>query len=276
MHEAIKRLLEAAKLDIDRMERLEGGTSNDTYLISNALVYREKKESDPRFYSPLYEERALVAAFQAQVAPPVLFFDEKTGDSVTAYVPGGERFPERGAKKEDLFRAIAAMKSLHKAEASLPPFDAVKRLSFYRDEAGARGLFAGEEETASLFESYLGKDRQVLSHNDLVGSNILFFQGKALLIDFEFAGYNDPYFDLASLLGENGIEDDELIDEALFEMFSFGGNRSKLDAFLAFEDVLWGYWALYREKMTSDPLFHQIFLEKKASYERRPLLKSQA
>ena len=54
-------------------------------------------------------------------------------------------------------------------------------------------------------------------HNDLTTGNVLFTDDRAWLLDFEFAGMNDPFFDLGSL-SVNG-EFPLAIDEALVRMY---------------------------------------------------------
>ncbi len=269
MNGEFKKLFEKQGIDCSDMVKIEGGTSNDTYLIKNAIVYREKKPSDPRFYHPVMEERALLYGVGKGIAPPVLYFDERSGDYAMLFIPGGRHFPLTGATKEDILKAVATIKSFHDGQVSLPPFDMDRRLAYYQDEAGVRGVFPGEEEAIARGLSYLKDSTLVPSHNDLVGSNILYFNDTALLIDYEFAGYNDPYFDLASLLSENQIEDRELQSEALYALFGMDADLKKLDAFLAYEDILWGYWALYRKKMTGNEVFQRIFESKKKAYSRR-------
>lgn len=276
MNEQFREFLSAQGVDCEDLRPLGEGTSNDTYLLGKALVYREKKPSDPYFYQPLYEKRAIMEGAKKGIAVPALLFDEKTGDMVSLFIPGNEHFPTSGASKEDIEKAVKAIKAFHECEVSLPPFDPLRRLSYYQDEAGARLLFAGESEIVSSFEQAISTSKLVPSHNDLVGSNVPYLAGKALLIDFEFAGYNDPYFDLASLLSENKIEDEELISEALYDLFGIDSDPDRLALFLAFEDILWGYWALYRFKMSGNPIFQEIYQDKKAAYARRPLFKTMA
>ncbi len=276
MNAAFKEFLSAQGIDCEELLPLGEGTSNDTYLLGKALVYREKRTSDPYFYQPLYEKRAIDEGAKKGIAVPALLFDEKSGDMVSIYIPGDSSFPTSGARREDIQKAVKAIKAFHEGEISLPPFDPLRRLAYYQDEAGARLLFAGESEIVASFEEAVSSSRLVPSHNDLVGSNILYFGGKALLIDFEFAGYNDPYFDLASLLSENKIEDEELLSEALYDLFGVDGDPDRLALFLAFEDILWGYWALYRYKMTANPVFQEIYQDKKAAYARRPFFKTMA
>ena len=39
----------------------------------------------------------------------------------------------------------------------------------------------------------------MLSHNDVNPGNLLYDEGRLLLVDWDAAGLNDPYFDLATI-----------------------------------------------------------------------------
>ncbi len=55
-------------------------------------------------------------------------------------------------------------------------------------------------------------DAPVACHNDLLPGNVLFDIDRAWLLDFEYAGMNDRYFDLANLSVNCGL-DQEADDE---------------------------------------------------------------
>lgn len=270
MNEKIKKMMLDNNLPLEPIVEIEKGTSNRCFSIANLFFYREKVTSDPHFYHPVYELRIMVEAFKNGIGLPPLYFDETNGDFVMPFITYEKVLPTDGsASKEDILKVIDNLKALQRMEVSMPPFDAVRRLEKYRDEAGVRGVFPFEDHAIEAVVEYMKGTKMVPSHNDLVGDNVLFFNGASFIVDWEFAGYNDPYFDLASLISENKITDPILIDEALYSLFGAEADMNKLEAFLAFEDILWGYWALYREKMTGNPVFRQIFEDKKAAYEGR-------
>ena len=85
MNEQFREFLSAQGVDCEDLRPLGEGTSNDTYLLGKALVYREKKPSDPYFYQPLYEKRAIMEGAKKGIAVPALLFDEKTGEPLLYY-----------------------------------------------------------------------------------------------------------------------------------------------------------------------------------------------
>ena len=71
----------------------------------------------------------------------------------------------------------------------------------------------------------------VLCHNDLNAKNILWYNDKAMLLDFEYAAVNDCYFDLASISVEFSLS--EANDIHMLDVY-FGDafyDENKLDAY---------------------------------------------
>jgi len=59
----------------------------------------------------------------------------------------------------------------------------------------------------SILETAVGQVDMVIGHNDLLAANILDDGERLWLIDWEYAGYNSPLFDLAGLASNNGLSE---------------------------------------------------------------------
>lgn len=62
---------------------------------------------------------------------------------------------------------------------------------------------------AELLEAATGPGPTVLGHNDLLAANIIDDGEKLWLVDWEYAGFNTPFFDLAGLATNNGLSRDQ-------------------------------------------------------------------
>ncbi len=73
-------------------------------------------------------------------------------------------------------------------------------------------------EQAARMEEMVGPVSLALGHNDLLPSNILRGNGRYWLIDWEYAGFNSPLFDLGGLATNNGFrrEQETFMLEAYF------------------------------------------------------------
>ena len=64
-------------------------------------------------------------------------------------------------------------------------------------------------EDSNKFEKMSGPYEIVFGHNDLLAANILDDGKKLWIIDWEYAGFNSPLFDLGGLASNNGLTEDK-------------------------------------------------------------------
>mgnify|MGYP005676033505 FL=1 len=62
---------------------------------------------------------------------------------------------------------------------------------------------------AEILEKTLGPIDLVFGHNDLLAANIIDDGKKLWLIDFDYAGFNSPLFDLANLSSNNQLSQNQ-------------------------------------------------------------------
>ena len=95
----------------------------------------------------------------------------------------------------------------------------------------------------------LGTDRKPC-HNDLVPENfVMSGEGRMYLIDWEYSGYNDPMWDLASHLLESGFDEDE---EELFFQYYFQREitpqeEETIRIYEICQDILWSALTVLKE-----------------------------
>lgn len=78
-----------------------------------------------------------------------------------------------------------------------------------REGASAHhGKLAGLLATAEMLERAVGPVEIVFGHNDLLPANFLDDGHKIWLIDWDYAGFNAPLFDLGGLASNNGLDED--------------------------------------------------------------------
>ena len=63
--------------------------------------------------------------------------------------------------------------------------------------------------SASRAALHGGEHELVPCHNDLLAGNLLQAGDRLMLVDWEYAGMNDRFFDLANLAVNNGLEPDD-------------------------------------------------------------------
>jgi thiamine kinase-like enzyme len=111
----------------------------------------------------------------------------------------------------------AALRAIH----SGPPLPSTfSGVAVAEDYARRAGEFPAELDTGRQIEAALrGPEHDpVPCHNDLLGANLIWDGGRVRIVDWEYAGMGDRYFDLGNLSINNGLseEDDKRLLAAYF------------------------------------------------------------
>lgn len=184
------------------VNKLNSGTSHTTYLLAageQQFVLRLDNPHSRELAMSQQQEVALMRAADS-LAPPVIWTDSDA--LVTGFVNGSRWQPPR-----HLPQLCAALKQLHALQPPLPAFDLARHCDSYWQKilsnpqlvtADTRQLF---HRCRALLDDMLHTwPAQVLCHNDLNPDNIFCHEGSFVFLDWEYACYNSPYFELATLV----------------------------------------------------------------------------
>ena len=234
-----------------RLEVLGGGLTNHNYKVTldggDAYVLRiAGRNTHLLGIDRSVEHEASLAAAAAGVGPPVVGFVQ--GCLVTRFIDGTIVPFERMRTPECLARVASALRAVHSA----PPigeFDAFRIVEEYRDTALARGGRLPEqyEETAEIARR-IAQARagapQRLCHNDLLNANFIDDGDSIRIVDWEYAGTGDVFFDLANFATNHEL--DESQSRSLLEAY-FGTARDEDERTLVlmrfmsdFREAMWG------------------------------------
>jgi thiamine kinase-like enzyme len=149
-----------------------------------------------------HENSANHLASSIGVAPEVLDSSETEGWMVTRFLPG-RTIPDDELAREPMLSALATtLHRLHSAGTiamDFNPFSIVRR---YHEIAASRDVVEPFDfPTASSVLDRIAVARVFtptsFCHNDLLNGNFL-FDGEIRILDWEYAGMGDPFFDLAN------------------------------------------------------------------------------
>jgi thiamine kinase-like enzyme len=149
------------------------------------------------------ELQATKAAAAAGIGPEVVAFVEPEGWLVTRFVAGEIPSMERMREPDMLARIAAALRAFHGGLPISGTFDSFRVVESYRSTALDRGgevpeSFGWAHEIAGRIEAKRSAAEPVPCHNDLLNANFL-DDGKQLrIVDWEYAGMGDCFFDLAN------------------------------------------------------------------------------
>jgi len=195
------------------------------------------------------EHAASLRAEEIGIGPPVADFVASEGWLVTRFIEGRPIAVEEMRSPTTLPRVAEALRRLHSARAIPGRFDSFAVVDAYRSEAEANGVhipkeFARAREVADRIRAARGPQPLVPCHNDLLNANFLDDGAGIRIVDWEYAGMGDRFFDLAnfSVNHEFGVEDDGRLVAAYF-----GAERDsdlasvRLMRFMSdFREAMWG------------------------------------
>lgn len=201
---------------------LNGGRTNDNYLVADATGKYVVRFGDdiPEHHVLRFNELAASRAAHAAGLSPAVVYAE-TGLSVIEFIESKTLDEPDLRDPAMLARAIGVVQSCHR---DIPAHFRGPALVFWvfhviRDYAAT--LRQGNSPHTPLMDEFLsiaagletatGPFQLVFGHNDLMAANFLDDGNRLWLIDWDYAGFNSPLFDLGGLASNNQFsQSDEL------------------------------------------------------------------
>ena len=195
------------------------------------------------------EHEASLAAAAVGVGPEVIAFIEPEGYLVTRYIEGEIVVPEAIREPEPLRRVAQALRAIHGGPPIPARFDPFRVVEAYAATAVAHGVavpaaFERARDLAAEVERARGPVPERPCHNDLLTANFIDDGSRIRIVDWEYAGMGDIYFDLANFAVNNDLpaaETTELL-HAYFGGVTAQHERSlTLMRFMSdFREAMWG------------------------------------
>lgn len=211
-------------------EALPGGITNTNFVVADRgekFVVRIGDDIPVHGLLRFNELAASRAAFAAGVSPEVVHAEP--GVLVLRFVEGRSLAAEDVREPAQLRRIVPLLKRVHEEiprhlEGAALIFWVFQVLRDYRRSLrqGASRMVPALprlESVADELEAAVGPVRIVFGHNDLLAANFIDAGDRLWLVDWDYAGFNSPLFDLANLasnseFAENG---EKWLLEAYFE-----------------------------------------------------------
>jgi len=237
---------------------LPGGITNKNYLVAD-----RKRRAVARFGGdiPIHgvmrfnEQAASRAAGAAGVSPQVLFAAPSV--LVIDYVLGRTLGPED--VRRECERCVALVKRAHRevAQHLRGPTLSFNVFHIIRDYAHTlvddRFRLANEvprwRDAAAILERAVGPIDLVFGHNDLLAANFIDDGARLWLVDWDYAGWNTPLFDLGGLSSNNGFDaaENEAMLQAYFERAATDALRFRFRAMLCASLLREAMWSMVSE-----------------------------
>ncbi len=243
------------------MEPLSGGISNHNFLATDRgerFVVRIGDDIAVHGVLRANEIAASRAAHAAGISPEVVYVEP--GAMVLRYIENGRPFTDEDVRQpRNLERMVELVRRCHTEVArflerpvpTFSVFDAVRRYAALLSADGSRierelPRYLG---IGARLEAAAGSARPVLGHNDCLAANFIDDGARLWLIDWEYAGYNSPLFDLGGISAHGGLspEQEAWLLEAYFRRPATAKRRRRYAAMKCASALREGLWSAVSE-----------------------------
>ena len=244
-----------------------GGLTNRNYRIAlgpESYVLRLAGAGTAEYIDRRAEEHNARVAAAAGVNAEVLFFDAGTGTLLARYVDGATTMSEAAFKDlARVERAARTFRRMHRhPEAFAGRFDVFAQIDEYlallrRNDARIPEGYDDLHKEADAARQALADNPAPLApcHNDPLAENFVDSPARMYLVDWEYAGMNDPMWDLGDLSVEAAFDPDQ--DEALLRAYFEGAppavERGRMVLAKGLCDLVWTLWGLI-QVMNDNPV----------------------
>lgn len=263
--DAISIIQDCFNVEVDEIKNitvLKKGMTNRSFLFecqNQKYIMRIPGEGTDHLINRKEEADVYQALENRQICDDVLYMNPDNGYKITAYL---EDATNCDAENWDEVEAcMTKLREFHELNLTVDHrFDIFGQIDFYESLwNGEKSYFKDYETTkTAIFELKKWIDtlekNETLVHIDAVPDNFLFTKDGIRIIDWEYAGMQDPHVDIAmfciySLYSREQV--DHLID------LYFKGDvspiiRTKIYAYIASAGLLWSNWCEYKRSLGID------------------------
>jgi len=195
---------------------LDGGLTNHNFRVRDAgqeFVVRVGADLPEHGVLRYNEINAARAAYQAGLGPEIIYVEPSI--MVMRYIEGQVLSPKQIHQPATLQRLLEVVQCCHQAVAG---YLCPGVLSFWVFQVNRSYISLLQQakkpnnynlttllQHNSVLEQTVGPVNIVFSHNDMLAANFIDDGKRLWLLDWEYAGFNSPLFDLANLAANNAL-----------------------------------------------------------------------
>ena len=263
--DAISIIQDCFNVEVDEIKNitvLKKGMTNRSFLFecqSQKYIMRIPGEGTDHLINRKEEADVYQALENRQICDDVLYMNPDNGYKITVYLEDATNCDAENWNEVEA--CMTKLREFHELNLTVDHrFDIFGQINFYESLwNGEKSYFKDYETTkAAIFELKKWIDtlekNETLVHIDAVPDNFLFTKDGIRIIDWEYAGMQDPHVDIAmfciySLYSREQV--DHLID------LYFKGDvspiiRTKIYAYIASAGLLWSNWCEYKRSLGID------------------------
>ncbi len=201
-----------------KIKKIDGGITNQNFLVTeNDIKYfvRVGEDIPEHLVFRSNEIQASIAASKLNVCPEIIFHNKSI--QVFKFVEGKTLNSED--IKNDIETVTSLIKNVHK---NLPKYLIGQSVIFWvfhviknyinfleKNQSSYVNILPELLKKSTILENLSSPFEIVFSHNDLLAANFIKDEKQIWLIDWEYAGFNTPLFDLGGLASNNDFNENQ-------------------------------------------------------------------
>ena len=234
--------------------RLEGGMSNYTYVVEcqgKKYTYRVPGKFAERFVNRVEEWENIQEVERLGLNNVTEYVEIRSGEKLAEYVEGTIMSTTDVVSYNKM--SVAALKKIHGSDMKFRDYNAFGRLDTYQSYCLEMGYTFPQEylDLRKKLEAIRATQTNVPKvpcHCDYQPTNLVISGEKLYVLDWEFAGMNDPFYDIACY-GNAGF------DKALALLEEYVGHKPTKDELQrlyfhrAFQCLQWFNVAIFKDRI---------------------------
>lgn len=256
----ISQTLQVPERAITNITTLKKGMTNRSFLFAvneKKYIMRIPGEGTDKLINRKNEASVYETIAGKNICDDILYINPSNGYKITEYLEKSRTCDPNN--EEDIIKCMQKLKAFHELKFKVNhDFDLFKQINYYESLwGGSPSAYRDYQKTKAKvmsLRSYIEDhiETKCLSHIDAVPDNFLFVDnGDLRLIDWEYAGMQDPHVDLAmfciyALYKRKQV--DQLID-IYFDKACPNETRIKIYAYIAVCGLLWSNWCEYKRNL---------------------------
>lgn len=240
---------------------LAGGITNRNFVANvDGIDYVLRLPGERTELLGINRSREIEASLRAAalgIGPPCIGQLPGVGTLVTHFVPGIHLEPLAFAER--LIDVVPLLQTLHDSGPISGGFPIHRVVEWHARDASSRGIVVPpayerlHQHSRHIEAAFAASPAALVPcHNDLLPGNVLFAADKVWLLDYEYAGMNDRFFDLANLSVNCGLTADA---EAHLLTLYFGAATpsrwARLQLMKVMSEFREGMWAVVQQAIST-------------------------
>jgi len=259
----IAEIFDCSEPEITNIEIINKGMTNNSITFSikdNKYFMRIPGVGTEKLIDREKEHAVYKTIEPHNLADEMICFDSDNGYKVTIFCENARVCNPNNNK--DVERCIKYLKKFHELELKVEHFfDVFERIEYYESLWGSKeslnnDYFETKNNVLKLREFIDSSIKKcVLTHCDSVADNFLMSaDGSVKLIDWEYAGMQDPHLDIAMFVIYACYEKEQIdqVIDIYFENECPHNIRMKIYAYISICGLMWNNWCEYKHKLGVD------------------------